>query len=670
MSDRLRRAQRWIPWVLAAVTFALYWPVHSFQFLTYDDPDFVTANPTVQAGLTARGFKWAWGSEVARNWHPVTMLTHMFDCDVFGLKPGGPHLVNLLWHMVNALLLYFLLRRMTGAVWRSAAVAALFAWHPLHVESVAWIAERKDVLSTFFWLAATWFYVDYARAGKRRGVFYALAFVLLAIGLMCKPMLVTAPFGWWLLDYWPLRRWKAKDAPRLVLEKIPFLALSAAASVITYRVQQHGGSVLGVNNLSIGARLGNAFISYWRYLGKMAWPAHLNALYLRAGSWPAAAVGLAAAGLVGVTVIALAQSRRRPWLIIGWFWYLGTLVPVIGLVQAGMQTMADRYTYVPLIGIFIIVAWGGTEAAEKWRRPSWAFVAAAAGLVACLILTSRQLGYWKDSPSLYGRMIEVMPGNYMAHYNLANFDEREGRTNDAIAEFSAALSAEPNYSDAHNNLGAILLDQRMYDAAVEQYRDALRINRGFLQYFNLANALADTASARHDSALFAEAVQRYDQALQLDPNSAAAHYNLGLTWQAEGRMGDALAEWRAVVAIDPQRLDAWRGLAMGYAMAGQMSDAADAFRAIIRLRPDDATAYGNLGNALSAQKRFDEASAAYSTALRLNPADYQTEFNLGLSYLQQGRRTEALTHLELALRLNPNYPAARQLVEQIRHGAR
>ena len=666
-----RRASRWVALALALATLAVYWPVTGFQFVNYDDTDFVTANPHVQAGLTAAGFKWAWHSNVARNWHPVTMLTHMLDCQFFGLRPGWPHLVNLLLHVANTLLLFHLLKRMTGALWRAAAVAALFALHPLHVESVAWVAERKDVLSTLFWFLTTWAYLRYVEKFKVQSskfkVFYALALLFFALGLMSKPMLVTLPFTLLLLDYWPLGRWQfGPPFPwRLCLEKIPFLLMSAALCVVTYLFQQQGGAVLDVRNLPLAARLGNALVSYAAYIGKMFWPRHLAGLYLHSGQWPGWQVALAALLLLALSVLALLQGRRRPWLPVGWFWYLGTLVPVIGLVQVGMQSMADRYTYVPLIGLFVILAWGAWDLARAGRWSKFLPAAAAGALAACAAATAHQLTFWKDSESLFNRMIEATPNNYMAHYNLANLRARENRIDDAISNYSAALEEEPNYADAHNNLGGLFLDQKRYDDAIAHYRAALRINPGFLRYFNLANALADAASARHDTNLFAEAVQTFRQALQLDPGSSQARHNLALTWQAQGRADEALAEFEQAARLDSNRLDTWTQLGFCYVQRNNMERAAAAFRQIIRLRPGDSGAYGCLGNALAGQNKLDEAIPVYLTALKLNPADYQTEFNLALTLSRQGKKDEAADHYRQALRLNPNYTEAQRALRQL-----
>jgi tetratricopeptide (TPR) repeat protein len=670
-----RHTARWIALGLALATLAVYWPVTGFQFVNYDDTDFVTANPHVQAGLTTASFKWAWQSEVARNWHPITMLTHILDCQLFGLRPGWPHLVNLLLHIANTLLLFHLLKRMTGAMWRAAAVAALFALHPLHVESVAWVAERKDVLSTLFWFLTTWAYLRYAENLKFQKLnfkyYYALALLFYALGLMSKPMLVTLPFTLLLLDYWPLGRLRfgAGSSWGPWVEKIPFLAMSAALCVVTYRIQQQGGAVLDAGNRPLDFRLGNALVSYACYIGKMFWPRHLAGLYLHPSPWAGWQVALAALLLLGLTALALAQGRRRPYLAVGWFWYVGTLVPVIGLVQVGMQAMADRYTYVPLIGLFVILAWGGCELAGAWGWSKFLPAAAVGALAACAAASARQVSFWKDSETLFNRMIDATPNNYMAHYNLANLRTREKRIEEAISNYAAALEEEPNYADAHNNLGGLLLDQKRYEEAIGHYRAALRINPGYLRYFNLANALADAASARRDTNQFAEAVQTYRQALQLEPGSGEAHQNLGLTWQAQGRDEEALAEFEQAARLDSNRLDTWTQLGFCYARRNDMERAAAAFREIIRLRPGDAGAYGCLGNALAEQKKLAEAIPFYLTALKLNPGDYQTEFNLGLTLWRQGKREEAAEHYRQALRINPNYAEAQTALRALQSAA-
>jgi protein O-mannosyl-transferase len=665
-----RPAGIWIAVALALVTLAVFCPVTGFQFVNYDDPDFVTANPHVQAGLTAAGFKWAWGSEVARNWHPITIFTHMLDCQLFGVQPWWPHLVNALLHAANTVLLFGLFKRMTGALWRSAAVAALFGLHPLHVESVAWVAERKDVLSTLFWFLTTWAYVRYAQEFKvpssKFKVYYSLSLLFFALGLMSKPMLVTVPFTLLLLDYWPLGRMNPGVAAwRLAAEKIPFFALSAVLCVVTFLIQQHGGAMQRLQDFPLGSRLANALVSYVRYIEMMFWPRHLAGLYLRSGQWSWWIVALAALLLLAVSVLVLAQRRRRPYLAVGWSWYLGTLVPVIGLVQVGMQAMADRFTYVPMIGLFVMLVWGGWELAGAWGLSRLAPAAAVLALAVCAVLAVHQEFYWKDSETLFKRMIDATPNNYMARYNLGNLYAKQNRTDEAISNYMAAVEEEPNYAEAHNNLGGIFLDQKRYDEALQHYRTAVRLRPKYLYYFNLANALADAASARHDSNGFAEAVRTYLQAQQLNPASSELHQNLGLTLQTQGRASEAVAEFEQAARLDSNRVDTWTHLGILCATQNRMPEAERAFRELTRLQPSNADAFGWLGNALAVQNKLADAIPFYLTALKLNPADCKDEFNLGLTFSRLGKRDEAAEHYRRALRINPNYAEAQTALRQL-----
>jgi tetratricopeptide (TPR) repeat protein len=466
------------------------------------------------------------------------------------------------------------------------------------------------------------------------------------------------------------------------------LLLSAASCVITFGVQQSGGAVLDVSNLPIGARVGNALMSYVRYLGKMAWPEGLTPLYLRKTPWPAWGVGLAALALVAASTAAIRLARRRPYLAVGWFWYVGTLVPVIGLVQVGMQTMADRYTYIPLIGIFIILAWGGWDLADRFRTPvAGSGFATAVVLVACMILTRTQVTYWQDSETLFRRMITAVQGNYMAHYNLGNLYSRQDKLPEAVKQYEAALSAEPNYAEAHNNLGAVLLRQRRFDEALAHYSAAVRLKPEYLYYFSLANALVDAGSP-------VEAVTNYREALRLNPNSSQAHHNLGLALQVQGqadaamaefraalqlqpdyesaehnlanrladagRLDEAIAHYQAALHLDPSHAESYNGLGICYAMQGRFPEAERQFREAVRLKPNHSGAQSNLGNALGAQNRLEEATPHYEKALEIEPKDFQTHFNLGVSLLRQGHRAEAKAHFVEALRLHPDYPEARQ----------
>ncbi len=467
--------------LLVLVTVAIYWPVMRHDFINYDDNVYVTADVHVQNGLTLENIKWACCNPVSNNWHPLTVWSHMADCQLFGLKPWGHHLTSVLLHALNTVLVFLFLRSMTGAFWRSAMVAALFGLHPLHVESVAWVAGRKDVLSTCFGLLSLVFYACYGRKRlavedqnlKAQGVpaprplDYLLALIFFALGLMSKPMLVTWPFVMLLLDYWPLERFKRKSAWRLVTEKTPFFALAVAASVVTFVVQKRGGSVLAAEALPLGVRSGNALISYCRYLGKLFWPTDLAVFYPHPGHWPLERVVLAGGLIVGLSVLFFVQRRRYPFLLMGWLWFCGTLVPVIGLVQMGLQAMADRYSYIPSLGVLVIAVWGVNELTESWHYRVVALsVAGAAAIVLCLALTRQQLGHWKDSEALFRHALEVTENNYLARLNLGSALDEKGQVDEAIREFQEAIRLKPNYAQAHNNLGVAIVKKGQLDEGI------------------------------------------------------------------------------------------------------------------------------------------------------------------------------------------------------------
>jgi tetratricopeptide (TPR) repeat protein len=641
-------APGWIALGLVLVTLAVYCPVTRFQFVNFDDPAFISFNPHVQAGLTAEDFKWAWRSQVTGNWHPVTMLSLMLDCQLFGVNPWWPHVVNVLLHAANAAMLFVLLRRMTGALWRSAIVAGLFALHPLHVESVAWVAERKDVLSTLFWFLALLAYGRYAQKLKSRDPClgsYGLSLLFCALGMMSKPMLLTFPFTLLLLDYWPLKR---NASWRLVWEKIPFFAMSAALCVVTFWAQKQGGGMINLRHLSFGERLSNALVSYVRYIGMMFWPRHLAGFYLiRSQPWPWWAPALAVLFLAGLSVLVLGQRRIRPYLPAGWFWYLGTLVPVIGLTQTGMQAMADRFTYVPMIGLFVIVVWAG---AESGRFAPWV---AAAALAACAGFTVRQEFFWKDTESLFKRMVDVMPDNYLARLDLGDHYLQVNRTNEAISNLTAALKLYPDYDVAHNNLASILLAQKRYDEAIAHLRAALRVHPQYISFFNLANALLVAGEARHDTNALAEAVWDFQQALQLNPGSSQAHQNLAIAFHAQGRADLALAQFEEAARLDSNQPTTWTDLGVACANQNRMAEAEQAFRELLRLQPDNAEGCCMLASVLAARNKITEAIPYFVKSLKLNPADFKTESNFARTLALQGKRDEAVEHYRRALRINP-----------------
>jgi tetratricopeptide (TPR) repeat protein len=486
---------------LAAAVLAAFWPVMRCDFVEYDDPDYVTRNPQVQGGLTPTGVVWALRAMHAANWHPVTWLSHMLDVQVFGMRSGAHHLTSLMLHAANTVLLFLLLRSMTGALWRSAFAAALFGVHPLRVESVAWVAERKDVLSGLFFLLTLAAYVRYARAvgqpAERRGYFWAAA-SFLALGLASKPMLVTTPLVLQILDYWPLGRLEpvdhsaSPDSPsllrrvrQLAVEKLPFFALAAVSCAMTVLAQKLGHTIESFEALSPYQRLANAVVSYVRYLGKLLWPSDLSVFYRHPRTWNPWMVLAAVALLVALTWGALAARRGARYLAAGWLWYATMLVPVIGLIQVGRQSIADRYTYLPSIGLCVGLAWGLAALARVAPSCRLLVIAAALAVLPGLaVATRRQVQYWSSTRSLFQHALALDPLNYIAASNLGIFVAKEGRRGDAIEYFRRAVEAEPRFANGYNNWGFALAQMERFDEAIPKYEQALEINPRLVQARN------------------------------------------------------------------------------------------------------------------------------------------------------------------------------------------
>ncbi len=487
---------------LALINLAVYLQVLSHDFIDFDDDLYVTKNTNVQAGLTWQGIKWAFTTNQAYNWHPLTWISHMLDCQLYGLNPAGHHLTNVIFHIANTLFLFLVFKRMTGNLWRSAFVAALFALHPLHVESVAWVSERKDVLSTFFLLLTMWFYIRYTHHPRLAD--YLLVMLTMALGLMTKQMLVTLPLVLLLLDYWPLQRFtwplKQKDRKgatattslsRCFVEKVPLLALSFIASLIVLHVQSKSALVRNTIQIPIALRTANAILVYTKYITKMFWPLHLGVLYPHPETnlqlWQVLAAGLP---LLCITAIVFRLSRNRRWLIVGWLWYLGTLVPVIGLVQVGLQSMADRYTYVPLIGLFTIIAWGTAELIVKLKYKN-IILAAGAGMVLLVlsVLTWLQLSHWKNSITLFEHTVAVTTNNDIMHYNLGSLLLQQGKADQTIKHWSEAVRIRPNQPTIHKNLALLFTQQGKNDEAIQHYRQALKYRPNDTAAYNNLKAL-------------------------------------------------------------------------------------------------------------------------------------------------------------------------------------
>jgi hypothetical protein len=482
---------------LSVATFAVYWQVQTCDFV-FDDFRTIVENRHVQSGFNRDSIIWSFtsGTSVSRYWHPLTWLSHILDVKLYGMNAGGHHLTNLFIHIANTLMLFFVFRKMTGALWQSGFVTALFALHPLHVESVVWISERKGVLSTFFWFLTM---CAYCRYTEQPGfIRYVVVFFFFVLDLMSKPMLVTLPFVLLLMDYWPLKRLqmgqaggeggiKARKASifHLVVEKIPFFILAVIVSIAAFVTQQKGGAVPSDSFSLLTVQTANALVSYVSYIIKMIWPSRLAVYYPFPGILPLWQAVAGGALIITLSVVFIMAGRRFAYLPTGWFWYLGTLVPVIGLVKVGNFAMADRYTYVTLIGLFIMIAWGVPDLLARWRYRKTGFVVSATILLAILMaLTWRQVGYWENNITLFEHTLKVTTGNYLSHYNLGTALEKQGRTEEAIEHYLQALRINPDYVDAYNNLGVSLFRKGDIDGATERFREALRINPEYVRARN------------------------------------------------------------------------------------------------------------------------------------------------------------------------------------------
>lgn len=603
-------------------------------FVNYDDPDYVTKNPHVQAGLSLDGIRWAFTSGEASNWHPLTWLSHQLDWSLYGANPKGHHFTSVLLHAVNAALAFLALRRLTGALWPAAFCAALFAWHPLRVESVSWISERKDVLSgLFFWLTV-WAYAVYAgkRAGARAGEasaagawrWYLAVLAGLALGLMSKPMLVTLPCVLLLLDFWPLRGTSAPTLPwlaRRVVEKLPLFALVAASSVVTFLVQRQGGSVSMA--LSLTERLANAVVSVPRYLGLLLWPEGLAVLYPHPGRWPAPTVGASLLLVAALTGVAVWHWRSRPWLLVGWLWFLGMLVPVAGIVQVGLQSMADRYTYLPIVGIQLGLIWT-LAAAPQFAR--WSAALGGVALLACAGATLRQQAVWRDSQTLFEHALRHTKENYLAYNNIGTHLADSKRWPEAIDNYRASLAIRPDYAEANANLG---------------------------------HALAQLGRPT-------EALPFYEKALQAKPDQWETHNNLGNALSDLGRLDEAMRHFDLVLKHSPGHADARVNSGVVFAMQGRTAEAIARIEEGLRLRPNHAGAHGNLGNIYAMAGDAARARSHYEKALALQPDDPVIQHNLGTLAAAQGRIDDAIGHLEASLRLRPGNPETQAALQKLR----
>jgi tetratricopeptide (TPR) repeat protein len=616
-----RRQAPWICLMLAAITFAVFGQTLTHEFIYYDDDDYVFENPVVAQGLTFKGIVWAFSCH-ANNWHPLTWLSHMLDCQLYGLHPGGHHLTNVLLHTMTVIALFLVLRQMTGALWRSAFVAAVFAIHPLRVESVAWVAERKDVLSGLFFMLTIGAYVRYADECKAQSakckVFYGLCIVLFALGLMAKPMLVTLPLVLLLLDYWPLQR--AESAGKLVLEKLPLLALSAISCALTLLAQT--GAIQSTETVSLLLRFGNALVSSMVYLGQMVWPAGLALFYpYPQNGLPAWEVATAGTLLAGLSVVAWKERRTQPWLLMGWVWYLVMLLPVAGILQVGAQARADRYTYLPQIGLYVAVTWLVAEWGAGWLRHGPCRVALGSlmtGIIALLMVCAwKQAAYWNNSETLWTRSLACTTGNSVAHLYFGTALLKKGRVDEAITQYQQTLHIKPDYAYAHFNLGIALSQKGRVEEAIAQYQQALRINPNNAEaHINLGHALLHKGDVD-------EAITQYQEALQITPDDEIAHVSLGVILAQTGRAGEAIAHLQKALQLEPANAGFQNNLAWLLATAPQAS-LRDGNKAVELARQANELTGGEnplilhtLAAALAEAGRFSEAMETAQRALHL-----------------------------------------------------
>jgi protein O-mannosyl-transferase len=672
--------QRWtsmmICLLLALAVGMVFGQTVRYGFINYDDDIYVYENPAVTRGLDL--------DEIARmltrgngpdEYYPATGISHLLDWQIYGANAGGHHLTNVLLHAATAILLFLVLRQMTGAMWRSAFVAAVFAIHPLRVESVAWITERKDVLSGLFFMLTLWMWLRYVReqrsmAGgessrqKSFSIFnpghwprdYYLALTFFALGLMSKSTLVMLPFILLLLDYWPLNRLPCSGSPApsspvkiwpgLIQEKVPFLVLGCAASIATYLMQKD--VVQKAQDATISWRIGNAIMAYADYIAHMIYPAHLALIYSHAAInllfWR---IGFSALFLLLISVGVFIGRRKYPYLLTGWFWYLVMFLPVIDIIQAGDQARADRYTYLPQIGLYILITWLAAELCGSWRRPVLAFAA----VIVLVVLSADaylQTAYWKDSISLWNHTLVYTPESQAAHCNLGIELAARGELDSAVQQFNEALLLKPDDTRSLNNLGTTLSSQEKSDQAIDQFNHVLQLDP------DNSVAINNLGVALFAQGKFNDAIQHYKRALQLNPAYANACYNLGNVLASRGSLEDAAQYYEQALQLNPALAEAHCNLGLVRARQGQLDEAVQHYEQALQIKPDYANALDDLGSALSAQGRADEALPYYEQALKLNPGNVEALNNLGVALARKGKLDEAVQHFEQALKFNPN----------------
>ena len=617
---------------LVIATLAAYWQVMNYPFVNFDDYSYILRNHFVQEGLTWEGILWAFSFKSLTYWHPVVWLSHMLDCQLYGLNSSMHHTTSLIFHIINCLLLFLVFKGMTGALWRSAIVAALFALHPINVESVAWVAERKNVLSALFWMLTMLTYISYSKQPSFYR--YITTILLFVLGLMAKPVLVTLPFVFLLLDYWPLQRlrfgqnktikpglsvsgFQESSVFRLILEKIPFFVFSAVSIYISSLAFQHNKMIISTESVPMKLRIANALVSYISYIKKIIWPDNLAIFYPYPDALPLWQITGAGLILIGISILVLWMLKSKPYLAIGWFWYVGTLAPVIGFAQAGLwPAMADRYAYVPLIGLFIFLVWGAGDIASKLHYKKILPAVIAGILLIFAITTWGQVRYWSSSVALFKHALDVTSmKNYIAHYKLGDALAEEGRNAEAIKHYYEALRTKSKYwPGIYLNLGVALMAANKIDESIDNFSRAIQIKPDFAEAHNNMGI----AFEKHGN--FTEAVRHYREALRIKPDYAEAHNNMGIALEKQGNFSEAIRHYREALQISSKY----------------------------------ASAHNNLGNAMAQQGNFETAVYHYQEALRINPNYVRVYYNLGRIYTNRGKIEDAIMYYKKALQLNPN----------------
>ena len=689
------RSKKQIPAIylfLTIITLIAFRQLNQCDFINLDDPLYVTENVHIQNGITMEAIKWAFTTTYANFWHPLTMISHMLDVQLYGLNPHGHHLTSLLFHIANTLLLFFVFNRMTKEQWKSAFVAALFAVHPVHVESVAWVAERKDVLSTFFWMLTMAAYVFYVERPRLKSYLAVLA--LFILGLTAKPMVVTLPFVMLLMDYWPLRRLEQKEAgpgtgtepdnslsPKktkgiskkkrspqgkpdaarpaehkyrwaairpLLVEKIPFFALIPLFGVLTYFAEGEA-----VTNYAPRVWISNAFVSYIIYMGKTIWPDNLAVFYPHPGLWPLWQAAGAALLLGAVTATVILAAKKFAYLAVGWLWFAGSMVPVIGIVQIGSHGWADRYTYIPLIGLFIMIAWGIPELLQKRRYGKEALFASSALILACFMtVTWTQVGYWRNNIALYDHALKVTSRNDLIHINRGVAYANLGGYGQAIEDYNRAIEINPKREKAYNNRGIAHAGLSDYTQAIEDYNRAIDINPKFDEAYN------NRGVAHAGLSDYRRAIGDYNRAIEINPRFEDAYDNRGMAYFLLGNPTRAIEDYNRAIELNPKFEEAYYNRGLAYADLGDQRQAIEDYNRAIEINPKREKAHNNRGIARGKLGEYRQAIEDYNRAIAINPKFEEAYNNRGIAYFRLGNHTQAIEDFDKSISINPRYGEA------------